>query len=58
MRADKSKVIVLGGDERSVSDVIVDGRQLEYVSEFKYIVFVFHESRIGKLRARSICREC
>ena len=38
--ADKSKVIVLGGDERLVCEIIVDGRQPEYVSEFKYLEFL------------------
>ena len=34
---DKSKMIVLGGQERSVCKVIVDGRQLEDFLEFKYL---------------------
>ena len=34
---------MLGGDARSVQEVIVNGRQLESVSEFKYLLFAFDE---------------
>ena len=43
MKMKKRKVIVLGGEERSVCEVIVDGKQFEHVSEFKYLGFVLDE---------------
>ena len=44
VNADKSKVKVLGGVEGLESEVLVNGMQLEHVSEFKYLRFVYYES--------------
>ena len=37
VNADKSKVIALGGKEGLLCEVLVDGAQLEQVSEFTYL---------------------
>ena len=42
--ADKSKVVVLGGQEGLKCEVLVNGIQLKHVSEFKYLVCVLDES--------------
>ena len=44
MNEDESKVILLRGKKESIYEVIVDWRQVEYVSEFKYLRLVFDES--------------
>ena len=41
--ANKIKVIVLGEEEVSVCEEVVDGQQLKHVSEFKYLGFMFDE---------------
>ena len=41
---DKSKVMVLRVEERSVCGVILDGRQLEHISEFMFLVSALDES--------------
>ena len=43
MNAGKSKVVVLGEEEGSVREVSVDGRQLEHVAGFEYLIFVLDE---------------
>ena len=40
----KSKVIVLGGEERLECEVCIDGMQLAHVSEFKYLGCVLDKS--------------
>ena len=37
VNAEKSKVMVLGGEEELEHEVSVDGMRLEHVSEFKYL---------------------
>ena len=37
INADKSKVMVLGGEEGLECEICVDGARLEQVSEFKYL---------------------
>ena len=43
VNAGKSKVMVLNGEEGLDCEVHVDGIQLEYVSEFKYLGCVLDE---------------
>ena len=42
--ADKSKVIMLNGEEGFEGKVLVDGMQLEDESEFKYLGCILDES--------------
>ena len=35
--------MVLGGEEGSICEITVDGRQIEHVSEFKHVGFVLNE---------------
>ena len=44
VNADKSKVMVLGGEEGLECEVWVDGMRVEHVSEFKYLGCVLDES--------------
>ena len=44
VKADKSKVMVLGGEEGLDCEVCIDGISLEHVSEFKYLGCVLDES--------------
>ena len=44
VNADKSKVMVLNGEERLEWEVYVDRICLENVSEFKYLVYVLNKS--------------
>ena len=44
VKAEKSNVMVLGGEEISVFEVSVAGRQLECTLEFKYLGFVLVET--------------
>ena len=37
VNADKSKMMVLNGEERWECDIYVDGIRLEHISEFKYL---------------------
>ena len=37
--SDKSEVKVFRAEERTVCEVLVKGRQLEHVSEYKYLIF-------------------
>ena len=53
MNENKSEVVVLG-EKGLVCEGIVDGRQLDYVSEFKYFEFVLDESGTGGLE---FCRK-
>ena len=48
--AGKKKVMVLGGEERSLCEILQAGRLLEPVTEFQYLGFVLDESggRDGK----------
>ena len=41
--ADKSKVILLGGEEGLECEICVDGVLLEQVSEFKYLECILDE---------------
>ena len=50
VNADKSKVMVLGDEERLECEVLVHGTQLEHVSEFKYLGVCF--GRIRKIWCR------
>ena len=40
----KSKVMLLGGEERLECEVCANGRHLEHVSEYKYLECVLNES--------------
>ena len=42
--ADKSKLIVSGGYEGLVCEVLVDGTRVEHVSDFIYLGWVLDES--------------
>ena len=44
VNADKSKVMILNGEEGLECEVCVDRIRLEHVSEFKYFGFVLDES--------------
>ena len=44
VNADKSKMLVLGGEEGLECEIRVDGTPYEQVIEFKYLGCVFHES--------------
>ena len=44
VNVDKGKGMVLEGEEGSVCEIIVDGRQFEHVSKFKYMGFVLDGS--------------
>ena len=44
VNADKSKVIVLGGEKGRECEIRVDGTRLEQVSEFKYLGCALNES--------------
>ena len=44
LNVDKSKVIVLNGEEELECEVYVDGIRLEHVSEFKYFGYILDES--------------
>ena len=41
--ANKSKMMVLGEEEGLECEIYMDGEQLEQVSEFKYLGYVFDE---------------
>ena len=43
VNASKSKLMVLGGEERLECEVCVSGMRLEHVSEFKYLRCVLNE---------------
>ena len=49
--ADKSKVIVLNGEEGLECEIYVDGIRLEYVSEFNYFECVLEESECSRKMA-------
>ena len=42
--ADKSKGMALGEEEGPVCEVIMNGRQLQHISEFLYLGFMLDES--------------
>ena len=39
VNAEKSNMMMLGGEEGQVCEVLVDGTRLEKVSEFKYFTY-------------------
>ena len=56
MNVDKSKALALGGEKGSMCEVTMNGRQLQYISEFKKGLMKVFSSSLGILKEQRILK--